>query len=74
MQVLTLKSCGLWCGSWKHRRDKPLNIGWNNEGNTFLGVYLGNKACFEDKNWENIIEEVENVLKRWKHIVKCLSY
>ena len=44
------KSCGLWCGSWKSRTDKPLNLNWRNTGCTFLGVKLGNSCLFVEDN------------------------
>ncbi|UYV81902.1 hypothetical protein LAZ67_21000076 [Cordylochernes scorpioides] len=31
------KSCGLWCGSWKHRTDSPLGISWTSDSLTVLG-------------------------------------
>ncbi|UYV64920.1 hypothetical protein LAZ67_3002445 [Cordylochernes scorpioides] len=30
------KSCGLWCGSWKHGTDSPLGIFWTSESLTVL--------------------------------------
>ncbi|UYV70212.1 hypothetical protein LAZ67_7002211 [Cordylochernes scorpioides] len=34
------KSCGLWCGSWKHRTDSPLGISWKSESLTVLGCTI----------------------------------
>ena len=65
-----LKSNGFWCGVLKHRQDRPLKICWNNKVLKILGVYLGN----ESNNWETLKVDMENVLKKWKYISKCLSY
>ena len=41
------KSVGLWCGSWKDRKDSPLGLKWTNKGIKYLGVFLGNTMEFE---------------------------
>ena len=45
-----LKSNGLWCGAWKHRQDRHLEICWKNKGLKFLGVYLGNEPAGPDSH------------------------
>ena len=35
--INVLKSNGLWCGSWKYRQDRSLEICCNNKGLQFLG-------------------------------------
>ena len=41
------KSVGLWCGSWKDKKDSPLGVKWTNKGIKYLGVFLGNTMEFE---------------------------
>ncbi|UYV63749.1 hypothetical protein LAZ67_2005488 [Cordylochernes scorpioides] len=38
------KSCGLWCGFWKHRTDSPVGFSWTSESLTVLGckIIVGN--------------------------------
>ena len=51
------KSVGLWCGSWKDRKDSPLGLKWTNKGIKYLGVFLGNTMEFEQKSFSSIKNE-----------------
>ena len=46
-KVNFVKSIGLWCGSWRERKDSPLGLKWTNKGIKYLGVFLGNTVDFE---------------------------
>ena len=36
---LYASSIGLWCGSWRERKDSPLGLKWTNKGMKYLGVF-----------------------------------
>ena len=72
-KVNAIKSKGLWCGSWKHRTDSPLNFTWVNNGLKFLGVHLGNDAIFEMQNWNGLYDVIKSRLGKWKTIFPYLS-
>ena len=73
-KVNFVKSIGLWCGSWRDRKDSPLGLKWTNKGIKYLGVFLGNTVDFEKKSFSSIKNEIETVLKKWKHLAPILSY
>lgn len=68
------KSTGLWVGSWKGRLDTPLDFEWTSEGGKFLGVYLGNDAAFEEKNWTGAVEAISVTLQRYRRWLPLTSY
>ena len=72
-KVNFVKSIGLWCGSWRERKDSPLGLKWSNKGIKYLGVFLGNTVDFEKKSFSSIKNEIETVLKKWKHLAPILS-
>ena len=64
------KTKGLWTGSWKGRRNTPLDIQWTSKNVKNLGVYFGNdhpdRATFTD-----IIPKVTSRLNYWKKFKLC---
>jgi uncharacterized protein YcgL (UPF0745 family) len=73
-QLNQSKSLGLFCGSWKERRDKPLDCQWSADGLKALGVYLGNSKQYEDKNWTSLSAKVKGCLNNWTKYVQMTSY
>ena len=67
------KSKGLWCGSWKNRRDSPLNMVWSSEPLKLLGIFLGNSHITE-LNFAHAVPQVKKILNAWAPIAKALSY
>ncbi|UYV70343.1 hypothetical protein LAZ67_7002588 [Cordylochernes scorpioides] len=45
------KSCGIWCGCWKHRTDTPLGIFWTSELLTVLGCTITARNIFASHLW-----------------------
>ncbi|UYV81418.1 K02A2.6-like [Cordylochernes scorpioides] len=62
------KSCGLWCGSWRHRTDSPLGISWTTESLNILGctITAGNTAS-------HLIGLLERAIEGWSPFVRGLS-
>ena len=72
-KVNYVKSEGLWCGSWRGRLDTPLDLRWTSEGLKCLGVFLGNSEAFERRNWDGLLEDVQQRLSKWKLLFRHLS-
>ncbi|TWW55992.1 Transposon TX1 uncharacterized 82 kDa protein ORF 1 [Takifugu flavidus] len=49
------------------------SLTWRRDGLKYLGVYLGNERMVE-KNWENVVEKVEERLKKWKWVHSEMSF
>ncbi len=60
------KTKGLWAGSWKGRRNNPLDIQWTSKNVKNLGVYFGNDRPAL-KTFEDIITGINKRLNFWKH-------
>ena len=70
----TKKNQGLFVGSWIGRSDRPLNCSWNGEGLPFLGVHLGNKKSYTDKNWDICKTRLLQTLASWSGLSTSLSF
>ena len=57
------KTKGLWTGSWKGRRNTPLDIKWTSKNVKNLGVYFGN----EDPAQMTFDDIIPNVCKRFHY-------
>ena len=68
------KSQGLFSGAWRTRRDSPLNFQWSAEGWKFLGIFLGNSAAWEARNWDLLLSDVNHLTARWSRFFPGLSY
>jgi exonuclease III len=68
------KTTGLFAGRWKHRRDRPLGFHWNGQGGKYLGVYLGNSAQWQQRNWIQLENKTQAILKQWEKIPHVTSY
>ena len=68
-KVNFVKSIGLWW--WFLERKKKIRH-WVSNGQTkelnIWGVFLGNTVDFEKKSFSSIKNEIETVLKKWKHL------
>ena len=62
------KCTGLWCGSFKNRSDKPLNLDWFNDfiPEPILGTIFGNIDCTQ-RNLEPRIHKIKNTIAAWTH-------
>ncbi|KAK0147956.1 Transposon TX1 uncharacterized protein [Merluccius polli] len=68
------KSEALAVGEWREGLPVlPQNLIWRREGLRYLGVYLGNKDT-ERKNWEEIIQKVDNKLAKWRWLHPQISF
>ena len=70
----TKQKQGIFVGSWIGRSDRLLNFSWNSEGLPFLGVYLGNKKSYTDKNWEVCKTRLIQTLASWSGLSTSLSF
>ncbi|UYV72158.1 hypothetical protein LAZ67_9001984 [Cordylochernes scorpioides] len=63
------KSCGLWCGSWRHRTDSPLGISWTSESLNILSstITAGNTVA------SHLMGLLERAIARWSPFVRGLS-
>ena len=59
------KTKGLWTGSWKGRRNTPMNIHWTSTNVKNLGVFFGNITP-EVYTFNDIIPNVKKRLNYWK--------
>lgn len=60
------KSRGLWAGGWKNRTDNPLSFQWNNVGDKFLGVWIGNDLIHETQIIsQQLQDKLEHALTTW---------
>ena len=59
------KTKGLWTGSWKGRRNKPLDIEWTSKNVKNLGVYFGNDNPASE-TFSDIIPKATKRLHYWK--------
>ena len=59
------KSKGLWTGSWKGRRNKPMGIIWTSKNVKNLGVFFGNSNPALH-TFNDIIPKVKKRLNFWK--------
>ena len=67
---LTLKSEGLWLGSWQHHLDAPVAIRWTSKIKV-LHVFIGN-CNLDEANWCPHIDAVEKCLSSW--CLRSLSF
>ncbi|UYV74140.1 hypothetical protein LAZ67_11002225 [Cordylochernes scorpioides] len=69
---LLRKSCGLWCGSWRHRTDSPLGIFWTSESLNILGctITAGNTIASQASHLMGLLERA---IARWSPFVRGLS-
>ena len=70
-RVNTVKSKGLWLGSWAGRTDAPVDLQWSSSKLKTLGVTIGPGDLSED-NWAPRIEAVSNTLSSWRQ--RSLSF
>jgi len=61
------KTQALWAGCWKFRKKKIPGISTPETAIKSLGIYFGydKKEC-EEKNWNNKVTKIENILNMWK--------
>ena len=64
------KTKGLWTGSWKGRRNTPLDIQWTSKNVKNLGVYFGNDHP-DRETFTDIIPKVTKRLNYWKKFELC---
>ncbi|UYV61910.1 hypothetical protein LAZ67_1007038, partial [Cordylochernes scorpioides] len=66
------KSCGLWCGSWKHRTDSPLGISWTSESLTVLGCTITTRNTVASQA-SHLMGLLERAIARWSPFTRGLS-
>ncbi|UYV66539.1 hypothetical protein LAZ67_4002006, partial [Cordylochernes scorpioides] len=66
------KSCGLWCGSWKHRTDSPLGISWTSESLTILGCTITTRNTVASQA-SHLMGLMERAIARWSPFTRGLS-
>ncbi|UYV62231.1 hypothetical protein LAZ67_1008324 [Cordylochernes scorpioides] len=66
------KSCGLWCGSWKHRTDFPLGISWTSESLTVLGCTITTRNTVASQA-SHLMGLLERAIARWSPFTRGLS-
>ncbi|UYV69482.1 hypothetical protein LAZ67_6003739 [Cordylochernes scorpioides] len=66
------KSCGLWCGSWKHRTDSPLGISWTSESLTVLGCTITTRYTVASQA-SHLMGLLEQAIARWTPFTRGLS-
>ncbi|UYV80134.1 hypothetical protein LAZ67_18001802, partial [Cordylochernes scorpioides] len=66
------KSCGLWCGSWKHRTDSPLRISWTSESLTVLGCTITTRNTVASQA-SHLMGLLERAIARWSPFTRGLS-
>jgi hypothetical protein len=59
------KTEGLWSGSFRKRRDKPLDLTWKNDKIKIYGTFFGNENV-DDANWKLKIDKIKKILNLWK--------
>ncbi|KAK2138195.1 hypothetical protein LSH36_3592g00004 [Paralvinella palmiformis] len=59
------KTEGLWLGSFKGRRDTPLDLRWTSDSVKILGFHLGNNDTSQ-LNWKPRVD-------KFKTILRCLT-
>uniref|UniRef100_A0A8P4KAC5 Reverse transcriptase domain-containing protein n=1 Tax=Dicentrarchus labrax TaxID=13489 RepID=A0A8P4KAC5_DICLA len=68
------KSEALAVGEWREGLPVlPQSLIWRREGLKYLGIYLGNSDIGK-KNWENILEKVDNKLAKWRWLHPQISF
>lgn len=61
------KSQGLWLGSKRNCKEKPLNVEWPTEPIKALGVYFSyDEKAAEDMNFVTKIKQIKTLLNIWK--------
>ncbi|UYV71400.1 hypothetical protein LAZ67_8002989 [Cordylochernes scorpioides] len=66
------KSCGLWCGSWKHRKDSLLGISWTSESLTVLGCTITTRNTFASQA-SHLMGLLERAIARLSPFTRGLS-
>ncbi|UYV64643.1 hypothetical protein LAZ67_3001454 [Cordylochernes scorpioides] len=66
------KSCGPWCGSWKHRTDSPLGISWTSESLTVLGCTITTRNTVASQA-SHLMGLLERAIARWSPFTRGLS-
>jgi exonuclease III len=61
----TQKTTGLFVGRWKSRTDQPSGFKWNNQGEKYLGIYLGNTQTWQQQNWSELESRIRKTLSQW---------
>ena len=69
----TVKSTGLWAGSWTGRSDRPLGFVWSATGSKFLGITLGNTPAVVATGFDSLHERFTAALRRWRHRGSAMS-
>ena len=65
------KTEGLWLGSFKGRRDTPLDLRWTSDSVKILGFHLGNNDTSQ-LNWKPRVDKFKTILRSWNR--RTLSY
>lgn len=65
------KTEGLWLGSFRGRRDTPLDLKWTSDSVRILGFHLGNIDTSE-LNWKPRVDKFKTILRLWNK--RTLSY
>lgn len=72
-ELNTLKSTGLWSGTWINRKDEPIGFRWSSDGGKFLGVMLGNETAFTAKGFAKLEENLTLNIRHWRHRAAAMS-
>ena len=68
------KSEALAMGGWGGGLPRlPQQLAWKRDGLKYLGIYMGSDQV-KKKNWENVEEQLEGRLAKWKWLLPQLSY
>jgi len=61
------KTEAMWLGRWATRKDTPFEFRWpENSVNAFGIHFSNNRSKCESLNFDNKLEDLENILNSWK--------
>ena len=68
------KSEAVALGAWKNGFLRlPGGLSWKTDGLKYLGVFIGH-SDFMYKNWDGVLDKLQNKLNKWRWVLPQLSY